>query len=573
MNRKYPVSRIQSGRSFICLVIVALSFLSQAQIIPEENATLNFTQVLFEIPEVPGASDYVFQVTEAGRDFEKPFITRHDKSQVTVLEGFDFGKAYQWKVSVYDEQMVVIKETDVYHFRIGTSDFINSDLNRFKIIKDSPGEYKDGLIFLDYSGVAIDRAGKPVWYLPELPGVDVQHERFRDLKMSSAGTITFNAMRLCREISIDGTTLWETPGDSGLVSEADREFYHHEFTRLKSGNFVALGKRYREKELVIGDQKVNRIPISVIIEYNRNGDTVWTWNSDSYIQDSDLQTVGQKVLMGNTFGHMNSTFFNEASGEVYACFRDLNTILVIDKKTRKVIRSYGDKIPSDNTDQAIGFFHKQHAPVLMENNKIIVFDNGDQGRNTVSRLVVFTQVDSSRIDWVFPCNFDTLLPSFSPRMGNVHPLDTAHFLVNMGKVARLFEVSLDNRIIWHCLPERWNPEAATWKPQSNYRLAYSSSLFPCYFSFALKQANTGGEKILALVNEGSEDDSYTIRFIPANAKRKKQTISLESSSVKAGAVFEIGLDRLHGKIWRKGFTVEVQSKTNKQLIKKSKYSW
>lgn len=543
-----------------------------AQVKPVNNALLNYTQVLLEIPEVKSAEYYQFNVVEELGNLSSPLISQIDSSQVTIINDLEFGMNYKWQVNAFNAKEELLAQSEIFHFQIDTSQIIDPDKHRFRIIKDFPNEYQDGFIFLDYSGVAINREGKPVWFLPEMEGMNIRQDRIRDLKITSRGTLTFNAMKLCREISLDGKVIWETSGE-GKVSQEEREFYHHEFTRLESGNYMALAIAHRERELVLGDKKVDRIPVSVIIEYNTNNDTVWTWASDSYVTDNDILAVGQKVFKGNTFGHMNSVYVNEEKGEVYAGFRDLNAIVVIDKKTRKVIRSYGDKIPSDNSKQAIGFFKKQHSPIVMSNGKIILFNNNEPDEDAVSKVLIFNEAlspdDIVRKDWEFDCDFDTIMPGYASRMGNVQPIDTMHYLVNMGHVARLFEVTRDKKITWDCLPEIRNNDTSDWKPDLNYRLVFSKSLYPYYFSFSLKKnvAKTGYS--LSIVNEGSEDDTYSIRIIPET--KEKKAVVIKDIKVEGGGTLNYLLDMLGDKLYQKGFIIEVNSYKNNLLTRRTTY--
>lgn len=558
------------AKTAVVFFLLLLTLHIHAQVQPANNSVLNFTQVLFEVPEVKGAVTYEFRLAEEGGNLESPLVLQKDSSQVTIISGLEFGKNYQWKVTAFNEKKERMQETTVYFFKTGTSPFIDPKLHRFRVIKNTPSENENGFIFLDYSRVAIDRAGKPVWYLPKMEGMNVETDRVRDLELSSRGTITFNAMKLCRETTLGGKTIWETPKPK-TDSLANPEAYHHEFTRLQSGNYIVLGTAFRNRALTLGRKKIDKIPVSVIIEYSPQHDTTWSWYSDFYISDSDLVSVGQKVFRGSTYGHMNAVSVNETTGEVYACFRDLSAIVVIDQKTGKVVRSYGDKIPSDTTKQAIGFFKKQHTPVLMPGGKIILFNNNEPGADSVSRVLIFTEAyspqDSSTIDWEFRCDFDTLAPGYSSRLGNAQPIDSTHYLVDMGSVARLFEVNRDKKVTWDCFPESRMEDTAQWQPESNYRLFFTKSLYPCYFSFSVR-SNAAGGYFLYLVNEGCEADQYTIRIIPGTNEKKAETYS---ASLQGGTSFSLPLSMLSDKNFRHGFTVEVRSKKNNELLKRTTY--
>lgn len=532
------------------------------EIIPSEGEQLNFIHVLFQTPQIHNAETYTFIIEPVNSTQTHEAIVQEDKTHVTIIEDLKFGSSYQWKVVAKDANGTELQTSEMHHFSIGKSLLVDSNEYRFVVRKSDKEKIDDGVIFLDYANVAIDRTGKPVWYLPYL-GKELSTERMRDLEMTDIGTLTLLSAKLGLEFDLRGNVLWETPSD-GKISGGSEEFYHHELTRLRSGNYIVLCNGFENKSLDLGDLHIDRIPLSYIVEYNTAGDTVWTWHSGMYVQDEDYLKVGEKVFKGNSFGHMNSAFVDEENALIYAGFRDLNALLVIDKESRKVIRTYGDKLPSDTSTLAIGFFKKQHAPIAFGKNEIVLFNNNIEGQT--SSVVVFNEPTEEQpnceIQWEFKCDFDSVMPGNSGRLGNVQAMRNDQFLVNMGNVARLFEVNRNNEILWDCLPQKWDRNTSTWKPFSNYRLHYEKSLYPCYFSFAMK-TNSAGKEIVQLANEGSEDDIYTISIISSTNKSRHYQTSIPAETIRSFPLDEMFKRRQ----LKKSTMIRVQSTQNPNFIR------
>lgn len=554
-------------KKLLSIFLFATSYFSGfgQDLIPAEGAQLNYVQVLFQTPAVQHAHSYKFLVApEDGNLHSAPFVKK-DPTHVTIIDGLEFGTAYKWLVLAKDKNGNEIFESDIHRFSINRSLAADSTEYKYAIHAHDTARVEDGVIFLDYSGVAIDRNGKAVWCLPNLEG-NLRMERLRDLSMTEAGTLTFLSEKVGMEIDLQGKTLWTTPGD-GKISGDSVESYHHEFTRLNSGNYLVVCNGFENKSLDVGDRHFDRIPLSYIVEYDKVGDTVWTWHSGMYASYDDYLKVGTKLFNGTSFGHLNSAYADEVNGLIYASFRDLNAVLVIDRETRKVLRTYGDKLPSDLGTDAIGFFQRQHAALPFGEDEVVVFNNNAKG--ATSSVVVFNEPTPEnpecQLQWEFKCDFDSLLSGSSDRLGNVQPMPNDQFLVNMGIVARLFEVNRKNEILWDCHPSRWNRDSSSWQPFENYRLHYSSSLYPCFFSIALKE-DLAHDPYLEIANEGSEDDEYFIELIISG--KKVEDKNRFYATVNAESTWRFNFTSVVSKkILSKPFAIRISSTNNPELIR------
>ena len=390
-------------RTCLTVILSFILFSSFGQVRPENGATLNYTQVLFKTQEVPNAVRYLFSVknNKPGNQKDKSEITIWDSTHVAIINDLEFGRTYSWYVKSFDASGKLLTQSEESEFSIGNPLSVNPNIYRYIVTQNELSEDDQGVLFLDYNKVAINRNGKPVWFLPQGKG-SVQNERIRDLKMTQNGTLTFLSKKKCLEISIDNEELWSTPTIDKTANDSI-EYYHHEFTKLPSGNYLALGKYYESIELNSGGQFFNRLPVSMIVEYNKKGDTVWQWSTREYIKDTDLIEMDIYSLLGNTLGHCNSVYEDTKNSKLYISFRNLDGVIVLDKKSKKVISSYGENVQSDNSMNAKGLFSRQHAATPIESNKIVVFNNSTAGNS--SSVVVFSEYNPSKKLWEFYCNF------------------------------------------------------------------------------------------------------------------------------------------------------------------------
>ncbi len=126
------------------------------------------------------------------------------------------------------------------------------------------------------------------------------------------------------------------------------------------------------------------------------------------------------------------------AGQVLVCARELDRIAIVDLDARRVVWSWGE-----------GELDGPHAPTLLPDGAILVFDNGR--RRGWSRLL---EVDprTSRIRWQWRA---TPPEAFYSRVrGSVEPLANGNRLVTESTRGRVFELARDGSIVW----EFHNPE-------------------------------------------------------------------------------------------------------------------
>jgi len=567
LNKTYS-AKIISAFSF--LIILTNKYSSIAQISPAQNAKLNYTQIMFEYEKINGAAEYMVQVSEGtidkrdGDGFAGFYVTQKDSTTATLIQGFEFGKKYNWRYAGF----VNGKATEwkgPYQFEIlnDTAVFKNKFRVRVNAVDSSASE--QGLFLLDYAHVAVDRKGKPVWFLPSAQFKDVKKAVVRDLRLSKAGTFTFLTDTSIYESDLNGNLLWQGPND-GKVSGEKSEFYHHDFQLLPNGHYIVLGQKYSWRQIPAAEsdtkyraentkiedgRKLLKIMFGTIIEYDSKGKIVWSWNSADYFKDEDVfskesstntprRAGSPEVANAELFGHLNSVEQDSAAEYVYAGFRDVSRIVKIEKKTGKVVRSWGTLMPSGEASEGNGFFKNQHGSQILRNGNIATFNNnGLNDFNNASNIVVFTQPKQkgkSEVVWQFDCKFDTITNGKSGRNGNVEELSNGNFVSCFGGINRIVEIkSKDKKVVWDAFVENVPLGAPTWMRFPQYRVHYASSLYPLYFTISSDKDVLDNAKepfTITIYNEGTEPDSYVIHSKNSSEKNVVTPVILPGKSYK-----------------------------------------
>lgn len=537
-----PITRLNINLLILPLLII--SFTAGAQVLPKPGSTLNYTQVMLDYPPIEGATEYLIQVSEdsAGKNFTHPIIQQRDSSTATLIGGLKFGHSYSWRYASSSKPKGSWQGP--FLFKICADSITQTDKYNINILSNT---YPDkGLIISDCPHVVFDRQGAIVWAMPQTeflgPKLGV-----REMRLTPAGTITFitdqGANCDAVEIDLQGNLLFKAP-DDGKVSGDSTEYYHHDFKRLVNGNYMVLSKTFKWLAVpeaykakyennkadtkLMNDTLFARIEFGTIIEYTPAGKVAWQWNSSSYLSGADIFAVPnqteartpEKRLPGDTLppktnsdAHINAFSADDAGEYVYAGFRNISRVIKIEKKTGRVVYSWGAKTTEAEAMDGNNFFCTQHDAQILPNGNVAVFNNNNYAAGATPHAVVFTQptaTSKSKIDFSFTCDFDTTTPNKSIRGGNVDQLPNQHYFICMGNANKMVEVSPEKKIIWSAAVERKSRVKGERLQAPLYRAHFVPSLYPCYFTIQLT-GNKTNEPVLKIVNEGTETDSYIIK--------------------------------------------------------------
>jgi len=553
---------------------------------------------MFEHPQIPGTQQYVIEVALDGKGepFENPVAISKDSSTATIIGNLEFGKKYIWRYAG-------IKNgkgpgwSSTYTFKILNDPHVDRNFYRIRVTTNDSLANSGGLVTLDNERVIIDRAGNFVWFLPPDSGQrklnttrqSLPDNLVSDLQVTPNGTITVINHFKAQELDLNGHILWHAPWGSNKAGtpsgNMDNPYlYNHCLKKLASGNYMVIDRQKVTKTIPPGTKQANAttdttgkvvMADEIVREFDKNGKLVWNWNSGDYFDSIELQDIlrskSDSFLQDPTpGGHMNAFDVDEKNGFVYVSFRNVSRVVKVDKKTGKVVCSWGNKMKYNGSPNGEGFFSKQHETKLLRDGTIAVYNNDLRPVNMngighrSSSVVIFTQPTqnmNSVIAWSFECKPDSG-NNLSNRGGSVDEMKNGNLLVGMGTVNKVFEVTRDKKIVWSAIIERFNPHDMNWQPSPLYKAHYASSLYPCYFTVqtnadTLYKKSTTFE--LRIFNDGTENDTYQVNIQSYQGFYKNQ-FSTPVISGKKSMHFKIAPDKLPGKNDR--IEISVQSKTN-----------
>ena len=507
---------------FIALVLSSvITFQLISQTIPNEGAMLNYRLVGFSFPAVSKINKYTLEIAagEFSRDdsFKKYLIlSTSSKNNKIIAEVPAFGKHYTWRV-VYESETEVTK-SELYHFSTGYTMEVDTSITRLRVIKPA-AKYKDSYVFMDGNRVIYDMMGRPVWYLPGIErfSIPVKDKKLApsnifyakrrsialayDLHLSPQGTITFIFDEQAYEINYNGDILWQAP----RLNKANREIYHHEFTRLASGNYMVLKSDFQNvtwtwqhNSLTDSTLKIvhdsdsltyttykfhQKTELPILVEYDHNGRQLWVWQSFNYflVQDSgkDLEYCMATNSLIDREVHANAFYFDEKDSVIYVSFKNISRIVKIAYPSGKLLGAYGDDHSTESAGSAKKLFCYQHCCRRSQDGSLYLFNNNICNPDQMPKVEILEEPkpghENLKIIWEYMCvSGDVLRIKNSDGEfnsgGSVMELPDRSIFVSMGSDnAEVFIVDHDKKIMWDAVPELKDYIDKEWHHKYQYR--------------------------------------------------------------------------------------------------------
>lgn len=523
--------------TFGCLALFVLSFFPvSADIIPADKSTLSYCDVYFETEFADNADEYelILYSDSLHAANDRPEKTLKGKLPAFYIKDLLWNSRYFWKVKTYD-QSGKLNETGVLRqFRICPKvSYITFDEIKFDIKTNKPDKHSNGFISIDYTKAIIDRNGKTLWVVPELGRLQNKETQVRDLKLTKENTITFFSNNVPLEIDYEGNILWRLPNP--FVFGKDTIAFHHDFKKTKDGHYFILGNKrvirpllgaYNEKQktnknlIYRNDSVFKRTEIAILFEFDQNGNVLWFWDANSYITDEDLNFKKNPGGFPIFLTHANGFSVNQSGTKIYLSFKELNRIVRIDKKSKKVDRSYGEKFPSGEAQFGDGFFMQQHDPNITERNTILFFNNNEvRNKTSISSIMEIKddpEINDSLLRWKFDLNFDSLTKGKSVSGGNVVEMPDGNIFLCAGQLNRIFEINRNRDLVWDMFLYSKRNQDSSWMPFNQYRANWLPEFNSRHFLVKCENKNlTKGNKpnlTLTIFNTGTTGDTYKIRI-------------------------------------------------------------
>ena len=479
---------------------------SRAQVTPAEGSKLNYRIIGFSFPAGVGkGTSYTIEIANGNLTDDKQFKDHVHQSvpserDKVIIEVPSFGTQYTWRV-LYKKDNAVATKSKLYHFATGTIPPYAGDSTRLRV-KANTEKYKDGYILVDGSNKIYDMNGAPVWYLPDTDPVQLEG----DAKVSPSGTITFLAGKNAYEVSYSGKVLWDAKNKCGLNDPTINDFvFHHEFSRLANGHYMALlAPIVADDPLKVNTRKkfFPTMSASTLVEFDRDGNSVWSWESSAYMQACDLHFLKERHPKLIIDLHENAFYFDEKDSVIYLSMSGVSRIVKIKYPSGKVLDEYGRKVPGirsddeDSADKSIlkmeellvnPLFYHQHSLSLSADGYLCVFNNNsllpglnpEQVQGNYPQVLALKEAgDTLAKEWDFDCKNiikDRKLMSAGSAGGSIISLPDNSLFVSMSTpYGDVFIVDSGKHILWHGLYEKYNPEKSDWVECAKYRASIIS---------------------------------------------------------------------------------------------------
>lgn len=265
---------------------------------------------------------------------------------------------------------------------------------------------------------------------------------------------------------------------------------HHDIELLPNGNVLLL---VRERQSWDSAFAAGRIPQRItenavwterIVEVRpvdrRSGEIVWEWKAwDHLVQDANpaRANYGDVAALRNRIDintgpvtadwlHMNSIRYNAARDEILVSMRNMNEVIVIDRKTGDIVYRWGNAINYRGGDTADRTLYVQHdarwiGEGMSGAGNIMIFNNGrgrgDTSYSTIEEITPPLGVDGKYITTSAP--FGPLTPAWSfqaPRNthfyatigGSATRLRNGNTLVCLDPSGSFVEITADGDEVW-----------------------------------------------------------------------------------------------------------------------------
>jgi len=494
---------------------------SRAQFLPKDDAKLNYNQIYFEYPYNENAKFYkLFLAVDSSNNKTNfktcLYNTFIDKTPATRINELEFGKKYKWYIETNLKSGEKIN-SDIHYFSILKTHYTDTAQFKRKINYNKKSKINEGVIWCDFSHCAFDRKGNVVWFIPTEIMDYNEKRRIRDFKFQNDGTITFIKNPEALHTTVDIKTIWKAPL-GGENNYAYRDGYHHNFEKLPNGNYMALAYDYVELEKADKiDTLTNRVELVNLIEFDKNGKIVWIWEMRNHfpldILEKPKGADGRAIINA----HCNAFSIDKESKYIYIGYRDISRVIKIEKLTKKIVASYGKKLnKADSLVNETDIFNFPHNARILNDNQIMILNNNDSRNGKISSVEIFKQpkkiTDKINSSWSFKFDFDSLNSGKSLKLGNIKILDNGHFLINQGSNNRIVEITKNKEILWDMMIYRKDSTLNKWVDFGSYKIDYSTSLYPFYFSVA--GGKSSNEKSYFIIfNEGDYIDSYEFEIV------------------------------------------------------------
>jgi hypothetical protein len=254
-------------------------------------------------------------------------------------------------------------------------------------------------------------------------------------------------LNVLREIDLAGNPLRETNIDAvnAQLKAGGREIiygFHHEFSRLPSGDIVTLG--WTERTIDVGGTPT-RYAGDMLLVLDQDLQVVWTWNAFDHL-DVTRGPIGGVICTGAPcplpgavdWVHENAVGWSPGDGNLVISVRLQDWVIKIDYRNGRGDGHVIWRLGQDGDFAAISsdpspWFSHQHFAHYLGDSKLLLFDNGNMRRerdpSAHSRGQVWS-LDEEAMTATLVVNLD--LGNYSPELGAAERMPNGNYVFDSG---------------------------------------------------------------------------------------------------------------------------------------------
>ena len=298
----------------------------------------------------------------------------------------------------------------------------------------------------------IDLQGEVVhtWNMPYPPGLSGY--------LTERGTLFFNGrtseQSFLSRFPFKGGVVLEADWNGKVLWEVRHPDHHHHGILLRNGNVLLhcmgevpeeIARRVKggmaEGNMQSGQyasrpvSEADKMYSDYLAEVTPAGHTVWEWRTWEYLDPvadgiAEVQAPRTLWAQGNSVEEL-------PDGDILASYRPTSTVIRISRKTGKIVWKLGPPTVAG-----------QHAPTLLENGNVLIFDNGPHRLDDSVPYSRAIEVDPATNAIVWKYQDKPAWNFFSPRMGCAQRLPNGNTLITESSFGRFFEVTKEGEIVW-----------------------------------------------------------------------------------------------------------------------------
>jgi hypothetical protein len=308
----------------------------------------------------------------------------------------------------------------------------------------APGTAGNTVYLIDMQGEVVH-----TWEMPHKPGLYGY--------LTDRGTLLYGGSipndTFIGRSRFHGGAVLEADWNGGILWEVQQPDHHHDARKLANGNVIILCSRALPDNLAPrvkggrpGSEHEGKIHGDYLVEMTTEGKAVWEWRSWEHL-DPEVEQIICPSDSREEWTHANSVY-EMPDGNLLLSFRNTSSIVIVERASGKVIWRLG--VPP---------LSGQHAPYLLPNGNILLFDNGPLRLDSSRPFSRVLEIDPATKTIVWSYQDEPFFAFFSDRISNAQRLPNGNTLIDEGVFGRLFEVTPGGEVVWEYVNPHFGPTA------------------------------------------------------------------------------------------------------------------